>query len=43
MIKIYSSNFLNNQANCLYPKEIEVNSIEDFKKAVIDMLIKEDI
>ena len=34
MIKIYSSNFLNNQANCLYPKEIEVNSIEDFKKAV---------
>lgn len=34
MIKIYSSNFLNNQANCLYPNEVEVNSIEDFKRAV---------
>lgn len=34
MIKIYSSNFLNNPANCLYSNEIEVHSIDDFKKAV---------
>ncbi len=34
MIKLYSSNYLNNSSNCLYQHEIEVSDLEAFKKAV---------